>query len=672
MATNIKLVEKLAKKLHGTHKFLAEELLVPLVNHCDGMRITMFDAHLTQTKVLVNPDFPNVFTNFENQIGKYSTSYKRSEGKWKIIGKFKKNDMNTLFILRDKDYNVKYILTKYAERITERYGYKYNNYIEKKKVNDIIEDNEVMYASTTYDKNMNFCYGVNLKACFLSYDNRTYEDSILIRKGALEKLDSYSPDEIIITINTNDILLNLYGDNDEYKCFADIGETTNSTILAARRRISYESILFDLNNTNIKKANLDTDTFFFVGSPDSIIYDIDVFCNSNIENLRKLPYYKQILKYYDKNMSYYKRVINFLEKLLNNEKYKCSNDVKYIYRRYKDIIDENSEFKYDGNTFDNIVLKIKTLSKKHLTVGMKITGRYGSKGVIGGILEDDEMPRNQYGEVADVCLNPIGVIGRLNLAQLIEQDLNFHADNIVRKMKEMDDNDDRFNYMITFYDIVNPKQAKFLRNKWKNYNDDEKENFMNECFTYGLFIHEPPFFGNVSLDDLLKLYDTFNFEPYKCNINGKEIETPLIFGNIYYLLLKHDPSSKFSARSAGDLSINNIPSKSNSFKYHTSIFSKTPVRCGEMEFGSLLLTQKIDLVMRYMAQTSTNPEERTHFSKELLISNPFNIEKINMVGSKSITSQITRMQLLTIGLINKPELEEEDFQKMDDVAKLLE
>jgi hypothetical protein len=80
-----------------------------------------------------------------------------------------------------------------------------------------------------------------------------------------------------------------------------------------------------------------------------------------------------------------------------------------------------------------------------------------------------------------------------------------------------------------------------------------------------------------------------------------------------------------------------------------------------MEFNSLLLTQNIDLVMRYLAQTSTNPEERKNFNTALLTRNVFDIDKIELVGSKSITSRIVKTELLTIGLINKesiPEIEE--------------
>ena len=85
-----KKIKKATEKIEGSNKFLAEEILVPMVNHCDGMRITMFDNNLPQLKVLATPDFPNVFTNFENQVGKYSTAYKVAEDDLEIVAKIPK------------------------------------------------------------------------------------------------------------------------------------------------------------------------------------------------------------------------------------------------------------------------------------------------------------------------------------------------------------------------------------------------------------------------------------------------------------------------------------------------------------------------------------------------------------------------------------------------------
>jgi hypothetical protein len=114
--------------------------------------------------------------------------------------------------------------------------------------------------------------------------------------------------------------------------------------------------------------------------------------------------------------------------------------------------------------------------------------------------------------------------------------------------------------------------------------------------------------------------------------------------------------SKLSARSSGELSLNNTPSKSSSFKNHTALFSTTPIRVGEMEFTSFLLTKDMNTVLRYLAQNSNNPEERRNFIKALLThNNIFDIEKIEKIKdnkTKSITGQIVKTQLMALGIEN--------------------
>jgi len=671
MPLDIPRVQEVCKDLEGTHKFLAEELLIPNLNKCDSVRVNMFDNHLPQALVLENPDFPNVFTNFENQVGKYSTGYKKSDREWEILKKFKKNDMNFTYLLKDKDNNLEIFHVKPAERITERYGYTYNNPVLEKDTGDFIDEDEVLYSSTTYDKDMNFCYGRNLKAVFLAAFNLTYEDGIICSESAAEKLGSYSVDEIDISLNNNDILLNLLGNNKVYKAFPDIGEKCNSTILCSRRRIDYESMLFEMNAKNIKKINPDIDSNFFV-SKDSIVYDVDVYCNGDPENLKEYPYYNQIMKYYNMNYKYYYDVVTTIAPYMEDSSYNCSSDVKYFYKRSIDMISENTQFTFDGNAFDNMIVKIRTYNKKPLVKGSKITGRYGSKGVISAIMKDSDMPTNEYGEHAELILNPFGVIGRENIAQLYELELNFMGDQVLRQTKSMDSVKEKFDHILKFYKIVNEEQYKFIKGNVKSLGD--KEQFINDSYEHGLYIHQPPFFNNVTVNKMNDVYKEFGFEPYHCKISGKEIEKPLVIGNLYYLRLKHDPSTKLSARSSGDLSLNNIPSKSNSYKYHTSLFSKTPVRCGEMEFNSLLLTQNMPLVMRYLAQTSNNPEERKNFNTALLTKNVFDIDKIDLIGSKSITSRIVKTQMLTLGLVNKQTIPEiiEDVENVDKELDKLE
>jgi hypothetical protein len=286
------------------------------------------------------------------------------------------------------------------------------------------------------------------------------------------------------------------------------------------------------------------------------------------------------------------------------------------------------------------------------------------------------MPTNEYGVHADVCLNPTGVVGRENIAQLYEQELNFIGDCVLRQAEDIEDIDEQFEYILPFFKILETKfntQYKFYKKEWKHADINRKERRIREWYQYGLFIHQPPFFGNVTPDMMNELYDHYGFEPYTMSYMGQEIETPMIMGKLFFIRLKHDPKSKTSIRSSGDVTINNVPAKNNNFKHHTALFSRTPVRVGEMEFTSLLTTNNIEPVMRYLSQNSSNPEERKNMINQIITAkDPFNIEKIEPLNkSQSITSQIVKTELAAISLENVQSKEDcnDTFMSSDDLME---
>ena len=60
-----------------------------------------------------------------------------------------------------------------------------------------------------------------------------------------KKLTSYKVEKTMFSINTNDVLLNLYGDDVEYKSFPKVGEYIDSRVLVASRRRDKRSIMYD-------------------------------------------------------------------------------------------------------------------------------------------------------------------------------------------------------------------------------------------------------------------------------------------------------------------------------------------------------------------------------------------------------------------------------------------
>jgi len=73
------------------------------------------------------------------------------------------------------------------------------------------------------------------------------------------------------------------------------------------------------------------------------------------------------------------------------------------------------------------MVKIYVATKRHLSVGDKMAGRHGNKGVIARILPEEDMPFLSDGTSLDILLNPLGIPGRMNVGQVLETHLGWAA-----------------------------------------------------------------------------------------------------------------------------------------------------------------------------------------------------------------------------------------------------
>ena len=613
----------------NTDAFLGKDLLT-FPNKMSSSRNMMFNSHLDQFVVLAQPEFPRVFTNYENQVGSYSSSYKKMDREWTIVKRINKFKFapNTSYILVVKDENDNYdiIERKEGERLTEHYCYTNDNsVIDSKKDGDILQEGEVLYHSTSFDEDMNFRYGINARAVYL-IENNTIEDAIVISESLAKRLDSFYIEEIDISINTNDILCNLYGDTDTYKSFPDIGEYTKGEILTTRRRINYDTALFDLKSEHLRRVISNLDSIFYA---DGKVVDIEIFNNQDINDLKINAFNTQIVKYIEAQQMYNLQLVEVLRPIVENPNNKCSSNLTYLYRRAKDIVNPDIRW-VDKSDFDGMIIRFTVLKRNHIHVGTKISGRFGNKGVVSQIRPDAQMPMNEYGEHAEIIFNALGVCNRLNPAQLYELEINFLAENVQRKLKTLRTQKEKLALILEFIRDIHEEEYIALFKYLKTLSKEDKVKFIKETEEEGFYLHQPPFWNNIGFDRLAEIYDKYDWiKPYKCTIDGEEIRTPLIMGREYILKLKHEPLGKFSSRSSAYINMRGVPSKSLSFKSNQSLYSNTPIRMGEMEIDNLLLTQTDDVV-KLLSLYSSSELNRQYMIEQLLLGDCLNAETIEL------------------------------------------
>jgi len=658
------------------HYFMSEELLVPRANNSDTQRINMFANHINQFVHLVKPEYPRVFTNFENQVGRYSIAYKEAEEDFVIIAKVVKNEFNYDLIIQYKSSKVYDILHyRTAVNITEDYGYTLEDCIPDKKEGQLVHKGDYVYKSSNYDEDKNFAYGVNLKAVYLPWNNMTYEDGIVVSESAAKKMSAYKVEQTMFSINSNDILLNLYGDKHYYKSFPKIGEDINNKILVAIRRLDYRKALYDFQFDKLREIDNKDDVVIYTGG--GKIVDIDIFSNISLEDMKKNPneFKKEIIEVYEKQTNYYRTLAKELEKIIplrelteaeieaERKEFNCNiahpviksdnpnkytDELAYYWKLSHESINEKILWRHEGKSFDSFKMRFTVLKENPLTLGAKLSGRVGNKGTVAVIIPDEQMPETETGERAEIILNPLGILNRLNLSQIIEQYINLMSGHLVNKLKTTTDLLQREDEFFSYMKSINKEQADFLEIEYTILNRAQKEAFFDDIIERGIYTHQTPFFGNTTMEQFEEI---FKQKPYLVEkLKFKGIEKPMVMGDIYFIRLKHESSNKASARSTALNNIKNLPSKSTLKKEKKVLLSQTPIRLGEMEVTNLLIPRRGDLIEKLLKTFSTSEEDRSGLVEDLLKSKqPFQLT--TQIGrDNSINRQILQKYLNVLEL----------------------
>ena len=203
------------------------------------------------------------------------------------------------------------------------------------------------------------------------------------------------------------------------------------------------------------------------------------------------------------------------------------------------------------------MVKVYVAIKRKLSVGDKMAGRHGNKGVISVIMPLEDMPYLEDGTPVDLVLNPLGVPSRMNVGQILECHLGWAAYNLGLQINEMMQNDDSTKNV-----------RKFIKEIWKG--DKEVEDFAGKSsdqelevfikkYKNGIPMANPVFDGasEEEIKNLLKLSSlpedgkTILFD----GRTGNPFENKVTVGVMYMLKLHHLVEDKIHARSIGPYSL---------------------------------------------------------------------------------------------------------------------
>ena len=582
--------------------------LLTNTGYVSSARALMFTSHLRQFVNLIEPEFPKVMTGYENMVGKNSTGFYKSPGNIEVIDivpRFEDGEhdrhLYTMFYY-DKDKDMYGLIDKQlVEDLTEKFGYSYvNDNLDSKSVGDKIKKDEVLYHTTSYDKEMNYGFGKNVRVMY-TLENHTMEDAIVVSRSFAESTKSKEIETVTVSLNDNDILCNIYGDANEYKCFPDIGEYVKNKIVCAKRRIHNSQILFDLKKSNLRKINMTSDNLFYNSGK---LVDIVIYSNKTLDELEDNVFNRQIIKYLKMQTKYYERIYQRCKDIIHSGS-KYTNDISFMYRKACDILDDECAWREENSVFSHMIIKFQFERDSTVSVGSKLTGRYGNKGVISVIWEDEDMPYLENGERIDCMINALGVVNRLNPAQSYEVSINFICNYIQAKLRTMTKLKDKENLLFDIIGRFNADECRRLKDYYYNDLDTKgKKQFFEDIDTDGIYIHRPPLWEKEAIFEILRqLYKDYDWiKPLDVYVNrfGRKIKIlkPLIIGEMYMMKLKQNSKKGFSARSTGALSKKGVPEKSSKAKYNQELYSTTPIRIGVDENQNLMIGVPPEIVAK--------------------------------------------------------------------------
>jgi DNA-directed RNA polymerase subunit beta len=206
----------------------------------------------------------------------------------------------------------------------------------------------------------------------------------------------------------------------------------------------------------------------------------------------------------------------------------------------------------------NKSVRIYIAQKRKISVGDKMAGRHGNKGVVSRVLPIEDMPYLPNGRPVDIVLNPLGVPSRMNIGQVLEIHLSLAAKalgfNIATPVFDGADEDDIMDTLDLANDYVNlpfdAKEAKESKDKsGVTFESLHKDELLPEVFEYlsENREHRSVWKGvPISRDGKVRLRD---------GRTGEYFDSPVTIGHMHYLKLHHLVDDKIHARSTGPYSL---------------------------------------------------------------------------------------------------------------------
>ena len=457
---------------------------IPFLENDDANRALMGSNMQCQAVPLLTTDSPIVGTGIEHKIAKDSGSAVLA----KEDGVVEKVSADQIVIKGDSGIKHTHKLIKFA-RSNQSCCINQKPIVvegERVKRNDIIADGPAM-------DNGELALGKNILIGFMTWEGYNYEDAVLISEELVK----------------NDVFTSIH--MEEYECEARDTKLGPEEITRDIPNVSEDS-LKDLDEQGIIRVGAE------VHAGDILVGKVTPKGETELTAEERLL------------------------RAIFGEKAREVRDtsLRVPHGEQGIIIDVNKFTRENGDELSpgvNEVVRCIIAQKRKISVGDKMAGRHGNKGVVSRVLPQEDMPFLEDGTPLQIVLNPLGVPSRMNIGQVLEMHLGYA------------------------YRCLSLKTRQELENTIID--DNFKQNILSakDKAREGRFIKlATPVFDGAQDEDLKMAFKEAGLRPdFKSVVydgrTGEKFDNPVTVGVMYYLKLHHLVDDKIHARSTGPYSL---------------------------------------------------------------------------------------------------------------------
>lgn len=670
--------------------------LITFINHNSASRQVMSTNMTGQSIVNTGNTTRRVMTGAEYEFSRFTFKQQVPENGTVIatIQKFPagnvfiehipENPRTVVLFESVNDYGHRYIdvmdISSYHS-LHEKYGFKQKfkpNVDEILAPKSFIAKGTVISDSPNVDEDGNYKYGMDINVAAMSHPVGI-EDGFGISESLYYKTAATAYGKRTISVGKSHYLLNIYGDDNNYKPFPGVGDyIRDDRILFASREFNENMNIVDMMPARpgrlsaLRKVNNLFDKRVYAEKPGRVI-DITVYRNYSRKSNLPTGMTDWLDKWHQLNANFYSCIIREYVKLTKRypngfeispqletlliEAYSFNMNSGY----YNNSGDRNENLvrTLNGQPLDEYSIQITYEYQVHPFIGAKFSGTAGDKGVNVRIIKDEHMPIDKDGNRADIIVDDFSVIKRMIASRPHEQYYGACAIKVeknLRKILAEQGYEAAWEYLSEFYKTVSPRMwedAIVPAKIPENYVEHIDYVLANKISIWA------PFSSSKEVIDVIrdleqKFPPCFDKVTYT-DLDGNKVEThdKILIGPLYFMLLDKT-NTPFAATSSTKYQHHGILATVSGNERNYSPAKNNPVKVtGESECRHAVSNVGEDALAELLEQTNDPNSHKAVCETIYMSDSPTDINRVidrdKVPRGQSIINQFIRSQFQGAG-----------------------